>query len=333
VPSPTPTPIAAEQFQTGMAFPRWGTSVYGAADPQWPQGLQEIEQQTGARWVEMMVELYQDTPTSTYVHAGAATSPPADMEQGIVTAHRLGFQVFVVPHLDVLSPAGAWSGNVAFGDPAQAQAWFDSYWNAYEPYARIASAAGAEQLSIATELDGLQSVNATLWTQLIQRFAAIFPATLTCDINWNMIVSPQPWMQDPRLTYLGVSEYDSIAGQPVVLSETAIEAVWHQRLLPNLDTFSAAIRKPLIVSEIGYHNSSDALYNPWRHYLIAPADTTLQRDAYVAAVQALYGDPHIYGVYFWAWWNGIFAPSSDAASAILPLFGSPPSRPAVAART
>lgn len=323
-PTATATPVPS-RFQAGLAYPRWGTSVYGPGDATYNAGIGSMRAQTGAGWVEIVVELYQDTNGSTTVHYGPATAPAGDIQAGIDAAHAAGLHVFVVPHLDVNSPAGQWSGTV-WVDPSQAQAWFDSYYQALAPYLAAAQAARAEQFAIGTEMNGMEGESSALWTELIARAHAAFSGHLTYDINWDRMGAPRSWMRDPNLTYLGVSEYQSVANQPVALSEAKIEAFWRQQLLPQFDKFSAATGKPVILSEVGYHYTSDALWNPWRHTSSAPADPRLQADAYTAATRAVYGDPHVVGIYFWAWQNGPFATSAQAASALLALYPKPPMR-------
>lgn len=319
-PSPTPIPFQRPEFQAGIVFPRWGTDVYGATDTAWNQGLVDIKRQTGARWLEIVVTLYQDSLTSTTVHASDGTPTPDAVAAGILTAKEAGFKVFIVPHLLILQPGvkDSWGGWVSFDDPNQARAWFDGYWAALQPYLTLASQTGADQFALGNELIGLESAPADLWNALISRARAVYHGVLTYNTNWSSLTSrPPTWMSNPTLTYIGVSAYQSLVSQPQQLNETQIQQVWQRQFLPLVDAYSAASGKPILLSEIGYRNTTDALYQPWVHATNAPADPQLQAEAYEGALRAALGDHHINGIYFYAWSNDEFAPNNLPAAAVL----------------
>lgn len=328
LPTATPIPFARPALEAGMAFPRWSSTAYGQQDPTWENDLLTLQRQTGARWVSIAVNLYQDTFQSTTIHPGVGTPTPQALEEGIAYAHSLGLRVFIEPLLTVVEQP-QWSGLIYFNSYAQASAWFDGYWSGYEPYVQAAEAAGAEQLGIATELQALEWQPASLWNKLIGRVRSAFHGKLTYDINWNSLtqgntLKPIPaWMANPGLDYLGVSEYQPIAQLPQTLSASQIRSVWQSQLLPVLDHLATTTGKSVVLSEVGYRNASDALYRPWDHNTSAPPDPALQAAAYTAAAQAVFGDQHVTGLFFWAWGNGVFNPSPAAAAALKAQYLSP----------
>lgn len=322
-PSATPIPFTRPEFQTGVVFPRWGADVYGATDTDFNQGVTEVKRQTGAQWLEIVVTLYQDDVTSTDVHAGSGTATPEAVAAGILTAKEAGFHVFVVPHLLVTygSVPDAWGGFVTFRDPALQRAWFDGYWKALEPYAQVAARTGAEEFSVGNEYIGLENVPDALWNTLIARTRAVYSGVITYNTNWSSLdifARRLPgWLKNPALAYIGVSCYQSLVSAPATLTVQQIEQVWRQQFLPRLDALSNATQKPVLISEIGYRNSTDALYQPWVHSTGAPADPKLQAAAYEGAVRSALGDHHIQGIYFYAWENGPFAPDNLPAAQVL----------------
>ncbi len=310
------------EFETGVAFPRWSSGGYSGSDANWQVGLNEIQQQTGAGWVEMMIQLYQDYQGSTYVHIGAATPAPQSLAAGIRTAHSMGLRVFIVPLLGVLH-GQPWGGAIHFAGYSQAHAWFASYWRALQPYMAAASDASAEQFAIGTELSALELADSSLWYSLLASARATFHGELTYDVNWSTLGSePRGWMRDPRLSYLGVSEYAPLAGGTWRLSAEQIGAVWQQRFLPSLEALSSAVGKPVLLSEIGYRNARDALYRPWDHSSRARQDPELQASAYNQALRAVYGTPSIAGIFFWAWSVDQFAPNGLPAAQVLRTYYS-----------
>lgn len=322
-PWPTAIPFARPEVQAGVAFPRWSTSAYGAQDTDWRTELVEMQRQTGARWVSIVVNLYQDTFQSTTIHAGSGTPTLDAFSEGITYAHSLGLHVFVEPLLTVVQSPN-WDGLIYFSSSTQARAWFDGYWAAYAPYVRVAQEAGAEQLGIATELQALEQQWPNLWDTLISRVSGAFRGGLTYDINWNSLSLPIPsWLSNPALDAIGVSEYQPIAQAPQEMSATQIRSIWQTQLLPVLDHLATVTGKPVILSEIGYRNASDALYRPWDHTTSAPPDPSLQAAAYTAAAQAVFGDRNVVGLFVWAWNNDAFAPSAQAAAALKAQYLSP----------
>lgn len=319
----TPIPFARPEFQAGVVFPRWGTDVYGATDTDFNQGVSEVKRQTGARWLEIVVTVYQDYVTSTDVHAGSGTPTPDAVAAGILTAKEAGFHVFVVPHLLITygDVPDAWGGFVTFRDPGLQRAWFDGYWKALAPYAQAAAKTGADEFSLGNEYIGLEYASDALWNTLIARTRAIYPGVITYNTNWSSLdgfARQLPgWLKNPEMAYIGVSCYQSLVDAPRGLSVAQIEQVWRQQFLPRLDALSNAAHKPVLISEIGYRNSTDSLYQPWVHSTGAPVDPKLQAAAYEGATRSALGDHHVQGIFFYAWENGPFAPNDLPAAQVL----------------
>ena len=59
--------------------------------------------------------------------------------------------------------------------------------------------------------------------------------------------------------------------------------------------------KPIFLSEVGYRNSSDALYHAWNPKSSAPADPEEQAAACDAVLVNSMADSHILGSFFWGW--------------------------------
>ncbi len=327
MPTPTPTatpiPFARPEVEAGVTVPEWSPSAYSNGDTAWRTSLVDMQSQTGARWVSIVVDLYQDTFQSTTVHAGSGTPTPQALKDGITYAHSLGLKVFIEPLLTV-NESPNWGGLIYFSSYSQAQAWFDGYWAGYEPYVQAAQAAGADQLGIATELQALEMQSDSLWNTLISRIHADFSGRLTYDMNWNSLTLHIPqWLGNSGLDYIGISEYQPIVQSPQTMTVDQIHSVWTASILPTLDRLSDRFGKQIIFTEIGYRNASDALYRPWEHETSAPADPTLQAAAYTAATQVVFSDTHLVGLFFWAWGTGAFATSPEAAAVLKAQYLSP----------
>jgi hypothetical protein len=311
-------------FETGVVFPRWGADAYTTSDPNYAIGLNEIQNQTAARWIELTIDLYQATTTSTVVEAQSGTPTPEALEAGIQMAHANGFHVFVAPLLTV--GKDTWSGRISFTNSKQGRAWFTSYWNLLRPYLVASAYAGAEQFAIGTEYYELELGWKSEWNNLISEAHAVFPGILTYDLNFSTLQEPQlpTWLENPLLTYIGISCYFSLTNRPERVDPSLMPDLWYQNVETVLDTASMRLGKQILISEVGYRNSSDALYDPYVHATSAPPDPREQAGAYQAALQNTVPDPHIAGIFFWAWSLPPFSPNWLPAAGVLHHWYSSP---------
>ncbi|MGO8947668.1 MAG: glycoside hydrolase family 113 [Ktedonobacterales bacterium] len=317
-PTSVPIPIvyARPLFETGMAFPRWGVDAYTSTDPNYLVGLNEIQNQTAARWIELTINLYQATTTSTTISTQSYTPTPSSLEEGIRTAHLHGFRVFVEPLVTV--GENIWSGSIGFTNPRKAAAWFKSYWQVLQPYLGAAAQAGADQFAVGTEFSGLEHPWATQWNALIAQAHIVFPGTLTYNVNFSGFQGQLPsWFTNPLLTYIGVSTYYSLTSNSEPVDPSLMPILWYDEAEVPLDNLAARLGKPLILSEIGYRDSSDAVYKPFLRSTDAPPDPGEQAGAYAAALQDTMHDPYIDGIFFWAWSLPPFSPNWLPAANVL----------------
>ena len=305
--TPTPTRPAIRyqrpDFEAGIVYPQWSQTSYGPADTAWLQGLYDIQAQTGARWLEMPILFTQSSPTSTRVSAGQSTPTVESVVSGIRAARALGYHVFVTPLLGV-DVLGAWAGNIQFSTVEQDQQWFDNFWQVFQPYVVAAQIAGAEQVSIGTEEAALeQYAPASLWNTLIKRVRSVFSRTITYDMNWTSLSEPLPgWLHNPDLDLIGISEYISVIDVRERIDPAAMSSLWRDKVKVALDNFAMKLDKPLFISEIGYRNNADALYDPWNAISTdAPADPAEQAAACAAALGNVIPDQQIAGIFFYGW--------------------------------
>ncbi|MHB8597817.1 MAG: glycoside hydrolase family 113 [Ktedonobacteraceae bacterium] len=302
-------------FERGVTYPQWSPNGYGAHDTVWQKGVAKIKGQTGARWIEITVPFSQPTSSSSVVQVSQSTPNVQAFIEGIQRLHALGYKVFFVPLIQVIH-AGEWSGSINFQTQAQAQTWFTSYWNTIQPYVIAAADNHVEQMAIGTELQTLQqTVSDSLWDQLITNIRSVYKNTLTYDMNWSSLSNPiAHWLKNPDLTYIGVSTYIPLENTPVRVDPEQMPALWQTMIKTQLDAFAIQLGKQVLISEIGYRNSTDALYQTWLAYSKAHSDPTEQAGAYNAALSNVLGDAHIAGTFFWGWTDvGMFAIAGQPA--------------------
>ena len=322
---PAPLPILLAKvaarprprFEAGVVFPQWGVDAYGPLDPNWALGLGQIRQETNADWVEMTVNLRQPTFGSVRIEATPRLTPtPAGVAAGIRLAHRDGFHVFLVP-LVTVATVPHWEGMIPAGTVSHARAWFRAYWRSYGPFVRAAAKASVDQVAIGTELARMEHAPPALWDRLLARFRRVYPGPLTYDRNHASADDPLlPWMHSPLLSTLGISTWYPVAGQPVAPG-ARLDAIWHDRVGRHLDRNAKRLGKPVVISEIGYRSSADCLSQPYRWRSRAPFDPACQADAYWAAMHDIASDPHVRGIFVWAWSVPVFEPNGLPGARVL----------------
>ncbi len=304
-PPPTTPSLLRPDLERGIIYPRFNQNSYGTADSTWQNGIQTIQAQTGATWLEIPTVFSQATSYSTNVGTGPNTPSLSAFTSGILRAHSLGYRVFFVP-LSKVNVLGDWAGTIQFSTQSQEQAWFDNYWNALKPYAIAAQENGVEQMSIGTELVWLEhNAPDALWNGLIAHVQSVFKGTLTYDMNWwrSLYQPPASWLRNPALSMIGVSEYVSIVNSSEHVASDAMVGLWRDNVRNLIDSFSIQIGKKMIISEIGYRDTFDTFYNPYNAHSSAPVDTADQAAAYDAALSNIFADQYIAGVFFWGWDN------------------------------
>jgi hypothetical protein len=312
-------PQQRPDFERGVIYPQWYAGGYGVNDPIWQTNIDAMKKQTGAQWIEIPVLFSQASSISTTVEVSASTPGLDGFVQGVQKAHSLGYRVFFVPLMGVREPGG-WSGSIHFSTQQQEQAWFNSYWNTLQSYVSAAAQNNVEQMAIGTELQTLQqTVPDALWNQLISRIRSVFKNTLTYDMNWSSLDNPIPnWFSNPALTYIGVSTYIPLLDSPARINPKDMPALWRIKIKDRLDSLAQRLHKHVLITEIGYRNSSDALYRTWEATSKAQADPAEQAGAYDAALTNVFHDPLIAGTFFWGWDDvGMFAIKGQPAAQVL----------------
>ena len=282
-------------FQKGMSYATWWQGQYST--PEADQTLDELAA-TGAEWIALIVTCYQETYLDTEITCDLPRTPTdGDLAHVIQSAHNLGLKVMLKPHIDLNSDPDHWRGNIGQGfTEEQWQAWFNSYQVAITHYAMLAQAHKVEQFSVGTELVGT-SQRETDWRQLITVVRKTYDGTLVYASNHGGEEQRITWWD--ALDYIGVDAYYPLTDKnnPTVAE---LEAAWEQPIAI-LETLHNRYKKPIILTEIGYRSVDGANRQPWEWGASGQVDGQEQADSYQAALQSLWGQPWLAGLYWWNW--------------------------------
>ena len=318
-------------FESGIVFPRWRTLAYGGDDGGWLKEFPQMKAQTAACWVEMPVEFQQTSFSSTDLSTGPSTPSISSLTYGIRYAHAQGLHVFISLLVTVTSGNDHWVGKVNLPALAQQQQWFANYWQTIRPYVVAIQQAGADQMSLGTEIQWLEdNAPASLWNNLISQVHSVFSGVLTYDVNWSALGTPPlHWMSNPLLKMIGISAYAPILGAAQRVDPPQMPALWASKVKSLIDRYSVELKAPVFLSEVGYRNTADAFFQPWQSKSTAAIDPQEQQGACVSVLENVLSDPHILGSFFWAWdGSGALNLKDSPAAQAIQHYYQPLSKPA-----
>ncbi len=138
-------------------------------------------------------------------------------------------------------------------------------------------------------------------------------------MNWSSLGQPLPdWLKNPQLAMIGVSSYIPLLATAQRIDPQAMPALWNEKVKSKLDALASQVGKRVLITEIGYRNSTDTLYQTWQATTTAPSDPQEQAGAYNATLINTWNDQQIAGTFFWGWDDvGRFAIKNQPATQIL----------------
>ncbi len=225
-------------------------------------------------------------------------------------------------------------------NPSNVATFFSSYQTMIVREATLAQANGATLFCIGTELDQLTgAAYETYWDNIITAVRAVFTGKLTYSADWDDALSPWQYGGSGlpvgtgdittqisfwnKLDYVGIDEYAPISdlANPTLnqliagwtqtpTDATTLAVTGDQSLISYYQGIAATVGKPLLFTELGYANSSDADSSPATPGYDengnadgAVADPALQANLYQAFFDAWKADGNgsLVGTYLWNW--------------------------------
>ncbi len=228
----------------------------------------------------------------------------------------------------------------SYYNPSDVATFFSSYQTMIVREATLAQANGATLFCIGTELDQLTgAAYESYWDSIITAVRAVFSGKLTYSADWDDALSPWQYGGSGlpvgtgnittqisfwnKLDYVGIDEYAPISdlANPTLsqliagwtqtpTDATTLAVTGNQSLISYYQGIAATLGKPLLFTELGYANSSDADFSPATPGYDengdadgAVADPTLQANLYQAFFDAWKADGNgsLAGTYLWNW--------------------------------
>lgn len=260
------------------------------------QSLLEEIHGTGARWVSLCCNFYQEKVDS--VEVGVPDRRTADWERILVTirqAHALGLRVFLFPIVLLQSPGeDDWRGTIRPKDPDK---WYASYERLMVRFAHVAEEEGVALLSVGSEFNSMQ-VDTERWKKLIARIRQSYGGALTYSVNWDSITAPAFFSE---LDFIGMTTYFSLTkkNDPTVeeLTQRWIE------IREDIATWQAHHGWKLIFTEVGFPSQDGANKDPWNYFISKTVDLQEQADCFEAFNRVWLKEPALSGLFFYNWFG------------------------------
>ncbi|NQT33203.1 MAG: hypothetical protein HQ594_06000, partial [Candidatus Omnitrophica bacterium] len=216
---------------------------------------------------------------------------------------------------------GSWRGEIASGDEAGWEEWFEKYTNYILHYTEIAKNEKVEMICIGTELSVSATIKGYLWKDLIKKVRNKYPGLLTYAAHWDRYMDIRFW---DDLDYIGINAYFPLTEKMVPTYEELKEG-WNKWVI-EIEEFQKGVGKPVIFPEIGCNSADGAAIRPWEHVARTEVNLTLQENYYKALLDIFWDKEWFYGLYWWYWgtnvnmggrYNRSFTPQNKPAEEVI----------------
>ncbi len=241
-------------------------------------------------------------------------APFADNRRAVIAAVRQakerGLRVMLVPHLWVESKE--WRALIDPGDDAAWAAWAEAYALFLLAWADVARESGVDVLSVGVELRSwVTTPRVELMVPIIARVRTVFPGMLTYSANWDDAERTLLW---DAVDLVGINAFYPLAEKDGAgLSELARGG---ERVAGELSALSQELRKPILLTEVGYTTRKDPAVRPWEWPEDLPnvvVDEEAQADAYRALLGPMIHSDFCAGFFVWRYYADPDDVSQEAA--------------------
>lgn len=220
------------------------------------------------------------------------------------SADSLGMKIILKPHLWLgrYSAEGQLRNEIGYLEEKEWQAWESDYTALLMHYAHLAEDIKADILVIGTELARSAHERPQYWRGLIEKIRSVYQGRLTYAANWWEEYEQIDFWDE--LDYIGVQAYFELSDEPNPTTDMMAEGwVPHIKVLSDL---SSRLNRPILFTEIGYRNVSDAAAKPWRwpsrdEIGQTKANNELQAQLYTVFFDELWDETWFSGAILWKW--------------------------------
>lgn len=297
-PQETGNPLQKKEYSTALAFARGMTvscPTYGPiwGSPHMESALRELSG-LGVEWAALHPYAHI-SKNGAVSFRGHRDSPY--LARAMAHLNRSGLKVFWKPHLSYWG-SFAWRGDISFDDEEDWKRFFETYARFILDQADFAEKNGIPIFSVGVELD--QMLHRPEWRNLIAKVRKHYRGKITYAANWDKFSQVPFWEE---LDLIGVQAYFPLSDVPLRNAESIWQA-W-EKPLAELKKLSHQFNRPILVTEIGYSRSPQAVQAPWIPGKSKNAnDIEVRRLLLDVAARRLEQSKEIIGLFWWKWIPG-----------------------------
>ena len=266
-------------------------------------------------WISQTPFGWMDGHTNPEVRYSGSSRNWGGSDVGLIhttkLAHKQGIKVMLKPHIWISNADGFWRSDIAMKSEEEWDAWFCSYSDFMMHYARVAEEGKIDALCIGAELYLTTTKYPEKWIELIQKVREVYNGKVTYAANF--------YKEYEEVTFWGHLDAIGIQGYfPLGKKENPTKSMLLDAWKPHVAAMKAVTEKygkPIIFTEIGYRNTTDAAIEPW----LWPRqldDSVVQSDEIQAVCldamfESLWNEPWFDGVYIWKWFRGSYRDSQE----------------------
>lgn len=270
-----------------------------AADPKldYTPFLREIAE-TGANAVSFLIPYYQQDHESVEIYSKTGKTPSLELVGLLTTeARNHGLKVMYLP-IALLEDdtSDEWRGTL---EPADLDAWFQSWETTLTRLAKTGERSGASILSAGSEFASLEK-HELRWRSLVTSLRTDFSGQIIYTANWDTLDFVEWW---DAVDAAGLSAYYELAHPWEVnasVAELTVEAMrWRDWTLKLKAEAAPGI--PIIFSEFGFPSIDGGAALPWDYTQPGPHDWEEQRRGLEGFIRAWDGEPQLRGAFYYTW--------------------------------
>ena len=231
----------------------------------------------------------------------SSNAAPDEIVRPARWAHEKKLTMMLVPHLAYWGTKFSWRGEIDFSQPAQWDHFFADYTRWIVDLATICEREKIPLLCIGLEYK-MAVKHETAWREMIRQIRAVYQGKITYGANWDDFRDVPFW---DALDYVGILAYFPLTtiAQPNP-DEVLLRASW-KKWLTELSAFSAKNSKPILFTELGYNESSEAAAHPWDYKTGGPHAEEIQARCLRVALEETARVDFLKGVFLWKWFPNL----------------------------
>jgi hypothetical protein len=230
--------------------------------------------------------------------------------RAIEAAHARGLKVMLVPHLWVES--GEWRALIDPKTDEGWQRWADAYARFVLAWADVAREGHVDLLSVGVELRSFVTTKrVALFLPIVERVRAAYPGLLTYSANWDDAEDTLIW---DAVDLVGINAFYPLADKDGAGLEELRAGGRH--VAEGLGRFASGVRKPIVLTEVGYTTRPDPAIRPWEwpdSMRGVTVDEGAQADAYDALLGPMIDADWCAGFFVWRYYADPDDVSQEAA--------------------